>query len=333
MQGTDPDGFASGLYAQTTDQGKAGDLIVRSPIVQVRDRATITVASGSASDLNLATNTLKNITGILIGTRPATGAAGTLSVQSNQLTLDSEGQLLASTDFGQGGYIDLGVRDVLLMHQSSLISATAGTAQSGGDGGNITINAPFVMALPGENNDIIANAFTGRGGNVTINANSILNFTLNDKGKTFNQLRQQATNDISASSEFGSNGTLNLVGLNVNPAQGAIQLPSTTNIPQPSQGCQTTNTTGQTSQGEFFVTGRGGLPPNPSAPLTSTSILDDLRLPPGLNASQVQVHSSRTPVPNPLAEATHWDVNAQGQIILAAKSTTSTQVKHCKLLD
>jgi filamentous hemagglutinin family protein len=358
LQGADPDGFASGLYAQATDQGDAGTLLVRSPAIQVRDRATITVASGSAANLNLATNTLKSITGIAIGTRPATGVAGTLSLQADRLVLDQAGQLLASTDFGQGGNIDLTLRDALLMRRSSLISATAGTAQAGGDGGNITINAPFVMAPPGENNDIIANAFTGRGGNVTINANSILNFTLNDKGKTFNQLRRQATNDISASSEFGSDGTLNLTGLNTNPAQGTVQLPSATSPPQPIQGCQTASASPQTAKVEFFTTGRGGLPSSPSDPLSSSEILDDLRIPSVLVANQrpslperlpseTQVAALNAPVSpeqqralgaatgsaqiRSLAEATHWQRDPQGRVVLSTTPVSLRTISRCHL--
>jgi filamentous hemagglutinin family protein len=335
LQGADPDGFSSGLYAQATDQGDAGDLVVRSPFVQVLDRATITVASGSAANLNLATNTLRNITGIAVGNRPATGVAGTLSIQANRLSLDDQGQVLASTDAGQGGNIDLTVRDSLLMRHGSLISATAGTAQAGGDGGNITINSPFVIGLPNENSDIIANAFTGNGGNITINARSILNFNRRSEPNV-QALRQNSTNDISASSQFGGSGILNLTGLNVNPAQGTVQLPTTTSIPQPIQGCETASNNPQTTKTEFFMSGRGGRPSSPADPLSSSEILDDLRIPSALVAKSQHPPHPKTLTPETstetMSEATHWQLDSQGRPILSAAPTRSPKPpSHCHL--
>lgn len=316
-------GTNSGIVSNTKPEsfGNGGSIVISPRSLTIRDGAQIAVNSDGR------------------------GKGGDIIINARSLDIDN-GQIIAESAASDGGDIFIGAKpngiqfadltvtppEAVLLRHNSLISATAGNNQNPGNGGNITINSPFVIGFPDENSDIIANAFSGTGGNININAAAIINFQLNDEAN-LDRLRSNTTNDISASSQFGGDGTLNLTGLGVDPTQGTTQLPTDPSSPRPSQGCQTTSATGQASQGEFFVTGRGGLPPNPSAPLTSTSILDDLRLPPGLNASQAQVPSSKTPMPSPLAEATHWDVNAQGQIILAAKPTTSTQVKHCKLLD
>jgi large exoprotein involved in heme utilization and adhesion len=76
-----------------------------------------------------------------------TGSGGNLSVTANALTLDHQGQLIAETTSSDGGNINLNVRDILLLRRNSLISASAGTAQAGGDGGNVTIKAGFVVGV------------------------------------------------------------------------------------------------------------------------------------------------------------------------------------------
>jgi large exoprotein involved in heme utilization and adhesion len=94
------------------------------------------------------------------------GNAGELRVEADSISLDNEGKLRASTASGSGGNIELQVQDLILMRLNSLISAKA---DNNGNGGNITINAPFIVAVPGENSDIIANAEGGgRGGNINI---------------------------------------------------------------------------------------------------------------------------------------------------------------------
>lgn len=140
----------------------------------------------------------------------------------------------------------------MLIRDRSQITATAGGS---GDGGNININAPIVAGL--ENSDIIANAVKGRGGNIQIATQGIIGL----------QYCPQITaeNDITASSEFGVSGTVQINHVGVDPNSGLLQLP--TNVTDPSQqiasGCST-------NQGSRFVaTGRGGIPQNPSQDVTS----------------------------------------------------------------
>ncbi len=264
-----------------------------------------------------------------------TGAAGQVIIGDPnlgtlpRLLLLDDGEIVADSNAVTGGDISLNLAQSLVMRNNSLISATAGRSEGGGDGGNITISVPFVLSLPDENSDIIANAFSGTGGNITINADAILNFSLNEDKKSFEQLRQQSTNDISASSQFGSNGTLNLAGLNVDPTRGISQLPSTVSSTQPSQGCQTAST-GQATSAEFFTTGRGGLPPSPSDALSSNTILDDLRVPSEFAVTEVIPTAASTS--RPITEATHWEINAQGKVMLAAQTAAPAKVNHCKLL-
>ncbi|NJM56418.1 MAG: hypothetical protein HC857_01675 [Synechococcales cyanobacterium RU_4_20] len=248
----DVDGSSSGFFSRSTGSGVAGNITVSGTEQLELDDVTIQDGAKIAVDSQ------------------GSGIGGNIILNSRSLALDN-GQIIAESANSDGGNIFIGAKptdsqfanitarapDTILLRHNSLISATAGNSQNPGNGGNITINSPFVIGLPNENSDIIANAFSGTGGNITINAAAILNFQLNNEANV-DRLRSNTTNDISASSQFGNSGTLNLTGLGVDPTQGTTQLPTDPSSPQPSQGCQTTNTTGQTSQGEF-------LPPDAAA--------------------------------------------------------------------
>ncbi len=337
LQGTDPDGFRSGLYAQAFDRGSAGNLAVRSQDIQVRDQATITVASGSAAEGKLATGTLRNLTGFIIGGRPATGAAGTLTLDSTRLTLDNQGQLLASTDSGQGGNINLTVRDILLMRRNSLISATAGTAQAGGDGGNITINTTFLVTAPFENNDIIANAFNGQGGRVNITAQGIYWFSLRSRDDLIRLLgtsdstklnpRRLPTNDISAISQNNPslNGVVTLNTPDIDPSRRLSTLPVKLVDPasQIDQRCA-----GRSRRSSFVITGRGGLAESPLESLQSGEGLANwVEAPEGGvekrtqeqpgNQGKAQPPISTQP-PTEIIEAQGWVQESDGTIALVA---------------
>jgi large exoprotein involved in heme utilization and adhesion len=112
----------------------------------------------------------------------------------------------------------LAVGDLLLMRNGSLISTEAGTALSGGNGGNIRINVDFVVAVPKEDSDIIANAYEGKGGNINITTQGIFGLEFREK--------LTPLSDITASSELGVDGEFQLDLLtNVDPSRGLAELP------------------------------------------------------------------------------------------------------------
>ena len=185
------------------------------------------------------------------------------------MELNRQGSITAETASAQGGNITLAVNDVLVLRRNSLISATAGTAQAGGDGGNITFNGKFIVAVPNENSDISANAFTGSGGRVTINAQGLFGI----------QFRPHLTplSDITASSDFGVAGVVAINTPNVDPSRGLVQLP--VDLTDASRLIVQTCPTGDTiakQPNEFIITGRGGLPPTPSEAVDRDAIQVDL---------------------------------------------------------
>lgn len=260
-------GPSSGLFANaiasssTTRLGKGGDITIKASNVLIQDHAGLKVNSQSA---NLSAN--------------ASSSAGTIKITANQLKLDNNTFINAETDNGSGGDIQISLRDLLLMRQNSQISTTAGSPGKGGNGGNIIINAPkgFLVAVPQENSDIIANAFGGKGGTITISANRVFGLqTLSGLSpEQLTAIRSNGTSDISASSDVGQDGQVTISSLQVDPAQGLTELP--VDVVDPSsliaQGCQPDNPDLANRRSEFVITGRGGLPPSAGDPQTGGGI-------------------------------------------------------------
>jgi large exoprotein involved in heme utilization and adhesion len=202
------------------------------------------------------------------------------------------------------------------MRRNSLISAEA---RGTGNGGNINIiDTGFIVAVPGENSDIIANAFEGRGGNVEITAQSIF-------GTEFRE-DQTPQSVITASSEFGVDGVVEINTPNVDASFGLVANPI--ELVDASRliasGC---GAAGGQGESEFIATGRGGLPPNPSAPLSSDTVWSDLRYRTQLaeNRTSSAVSTQPTnPIPVQLVEAQGWVINNKGEVVLTATAPTVT---------
>lgn len=293
------------LTADTSGQGRGGSVAVSSDRLIVRSGAEISVKSQGG------------------------GRAGNMAVRSSQMQLDSGGKLTAETASGDGGNITIAVADILWMRRGAQISTTAGTAQAGGNGGNIRITAPFVIGFPIENSDITANAFTGSGGNVQITAQGIFGL----------QFRPALTpeSDITASSTFGTAGTVELNILDADPSQGLVALPAelTDQSRQIVQSCAP----GQGATSSFVTTGRGGLPTSPEQPLGSRAVVAGWvtvgdkgdRGDKGYGGDRgVAISSSSpsslSPSSTPIAEAQALVSDRQGNVYLVAQSSTTPLV-------
>jgi len=302
--GTSADGqFPSRLSARSTDTADAGDLKISTGSLRVRDGAAVTVSSEGSGD------------------------AGNLEIQANSIFLDKKGQLIARTASGNGGNITLNVRDLLLQRHDSQIAtdASGGT----GNGGNININTQFIVAVPNENSDITANAVRGRGGNINITTSGIY-------GQEF---RPSPTplSDITGSSEFGVNGTVQINTPDVDPSRGLTNLPQ--QLVDVSGLVDSSCAVAASEESNFVVTRRGGVPSSPNETLRSARVLVDL------GSNEISTQHSAIPSPEgavsinsklsltgasfsnpsaPLVEATGWIRGSKGEVILTAQPPTVT---------
>jgi len=276
-----------GLSVQSTNGGIAGSITVNASKFSINDEAQVTVSS-------------------------PTGQAGNLDITADNLFLN-RGSLTADTGAGdgsKGANMTLGIKDLLLMRNNSLISAEAFDTANGG---NITIknSQGFIIASPFENNDIIANANQGNGGNINITTKNIFGLVSRDK--------ITPKSDITASSQFGLNGEVTVDQLNINPASGLVELPSTlvgtTGI---KAGCAASN------GNNFVVSGKGGLPQSPDDLFTGETTLTDLfdLVTTEESSSEIRNENNNVNVENPknkIVEATGWIVDDEGSVIFVAK--------------
>lgn len=290
------EGRDSGLFANTDpgSTGPGGNIFVDPPIVIIRDNAGIRVDS------------------------QGTGPGGNIDLLAGNLTLQNGGFISAETTSGQGGNIGLRISDILQLQNQSRISATAGRNGEIGDGGNINIFAQFIVANPFDNNDITANAFTGTGGNISIQTEAIFGFQVVDDLTPFS--------DISASSQLGLSGTVSIDTPETDPTEGLVDLPTAVVDPSGlvSQACIGHSGELASEISEFTVTGRGGVPTNPTETLRQDSTLTEWIAHEGQNTSATKPSSrveksKATDSPHPIIEAQGWKTNKKGQLILTAE--------------
>lgn len=308
---------------------KTGQLIVRdgaqvsaSTVGGGQRGGTLAVTASESVQLIGTSPNGRVRSGLLVGTNEGTGSAGDVTIATRNLLVQDGALVSARTSAqGRGGNIMLRVQDLLLLSRNSEISTTAGTTGAGGDGGNIDIDTQFLFAVPSENSDITANAFEGNGGNIQITAKGIFGI----------EPREQITrlSDITAVSQQNPklNGVVEINTLDIDPNRGVATLPeelvdAARLIAQ--QICPAGGATVASS--EFIVTGRGGLPPNPSDPLSSDTVWTDL--PTTHSAENLPISATATqPTNSPvgqLVEAQGWVINALGEVVLTATAPSVT---------
>jgi filamentous hemagglutinin family protein len=311
------------LQAATFGLGNAGNVIVEADDRVVFDDgdAFSSVEAGGVGiggDINIDTDALVVRNGAqLLADSTRQGRAGNINITSRSIQLD-RGRLTAETRTGDGGNITLDNVDLLQLRNGSLISTTAGTARSGGDGGNIAIDSDFIVAVPNENSDIRANAFSGSGGNVTITTQGLFGIEPQDNPTD--------RSDITASSDLGVQGTIAINTPDIDPSRGLTELPDAP-VDASNQIAQACPTSGNIAEalGEFIVTGRGGLPANPTELLSGDTVLPQLSGVPN-EGTEERVGGGTNPEvdqldpvnPPPIVEAQGWQIDSEGNVALIA---------------
>ena len=271
--------------------GQAGGVMVNAERLIVRDGGEVTVRNIGEAN------------------------GGQLQVNANSILLDRAGSLSASTASGEGGNISLDVRDLQLRNGSTLSAAAGGI----GNGGNVTLNTETIAAL--DNSDISANSMDARGGNITINAQGIFG----------TQFRDSPTreSDITATSALGAefSGVVQVRTPDVDAASGLVALDGDTL----DLNTQVQNRCAAPVENRFVITGRGGLPEDPSQFLHGETIWTDLRPLETWEAGEIRDSASlellQSPMPDSssLVEATGWQRNDRGQIELVVASGNPSQ--------
>ena len=258
--------------------------------------------AGDAGNLTVTTDALTVRDGAEITVSGTDiGAAGNLEIQARFLNLDNTGRLRSETAAGDRGSILLNVGDILLRRNSSITTEATGTAS----GGNISMDTRTLTAL--EDSDIIANAVVGSGGNIFIRTRGLF---------------LSPDSEITASSQFGVSGNVEIVNPETDPASGLVELPANFEDKTTQINALCANLPDESS---FTVTGRGGIPEDPTGPLRGQTVWRDLQDYSGeieqssgsqeqtFKISSLQIH--RRPQ---LIEATELKIAADGSVELVA---------------
>ncbi|BAY30311.1 filamentous hemagglutinin family outer membrane protein [Nostoc carneum NIES-2107] len=349
------------LGVSTFNGGNAGNLTINTPKLFVRDGGRVdasTVATGSAGSITINAPQSVEVTGTIVGTSipsqissganieseitrqlfrlpPApSGASGGVTINTNRLVvkdgaqvtarnegsgnagdlkinarstfIDTKGGISAATTSGEGGNIFLRTNSLVMRGGSQISTETGGT----GNGGNITItgNSPADYVALLEGSKIIANAFQGNGGNISINTQAL--FVCPEC-------------QISASSQFGLDGQVKILTFDTSRNPEVLDLSPEIAKPEEvvAQACPAQK---NQSRSQFIISGRGGLPPRPSEPLSSNTLASFESTSTQAESSTNAIATAKTHVSQLPPPAQGWYVNPNGTVILTADPPTTT---------
>jgi filamentous hemagglutinin family protein len=264
----------------TTTEGFPSAIATASGDVVIQTLFGLPPASGAAGSLSIAANRLSVRDAALVSVESlGTGAAGSINVVADSIALNNQATIDGTSLSGAGANINLRARDIQL-RDNSRITTDSGAAE----GGNITLNSDILVGR--NNSDITANAKSATGGRVSVNVPNIFGFAAASREQVKSRLgisddefaalevsptSRLPTSDIAAISQSSGpalQGTVTFSASGVNPAQGLVELPL--NLVNPA-ALIVANPCTKGTESAFTVTGKGGLPLSPDDTLSSTA--------------------------------------------------------------
>ena len=302
--------------------GRRGESITASvniPSIQEQAFLGIPPARPSSNAGDILINTpLLNLSGGfgITAQNEGTGDAGNVQIVADTFRLNDGGEVRGETFSGAGGNINLQIQNALLLNEGSRLTVES---DGSGNGGNIMISAPVIITR--NNSDIVASAVQGQGGNINITTQNLLGAAYRD------QLTDKS--DISASSQFGIDGTVAISSPNVDPGASVVALSADTFDSDETVAASCSG--GQ--QNHFVASGRGGVATDPRDRIQTSHLWQDIRpLPPlatALSGRQPSLYAANEG--GEVQEASAWQTNTQGQIELTATASAhmETYVAQC----
>ena len=194
MAGQDRDGFLSSISSQALiGRGAAGNIALTTGRLILTDGAQIdgsTQANGRGGNIAIRGQQIDLSKRGTISARSAgKGDAGNIRIQADETFHNQNGAVTTTAEQSGGGQIELRAGRLVHLRDSEVTTSVQG---GGGDAGNLTVDAPFIVA---GGSQLVAKAFGGRGGNIRINAEVFL---------------ADPASRVDASSTLGISGTVDI---------------------------------------------------------------------------------------------------------------------------
>ncbi|MBT9317588.1 filamentous hemagglutinin N-terminal domain-containing protein [Leptothoe spongobia TAU-MAC 1115] len=239
-------------FVEENAQGNGGNVEISTGRLEITSGAGLSVSTfsnGEAGNILInADDSVRLNRGSIFAQSLSNSSPGNINITAEQLSIENLSLVSTATEASvDGGNINLTLGNLLLLRDRSDILTEAGTSGVGGNGGNISIVSPFIVAIPAENSDIQANAFEGNGGQVNIISQGVFGI---EPRPTLTPL-----SDITASSKRGVSGIIAVNALNTSFIQGNLAtLPEQFINPDSliSNSCVDRS---QTETGRFTITG------------------------------------------------------------------------------
>jgi filamentous hemagglutinin family protein len=164
ISGRDSEGLRSGIASETLGPGRGGDIALQAQRIALSDGGVTARSTGS-------------------------GAAGTIRIQAGDTFASQGGTVTTAAEQSGGGQIELRGGRLVQLRDSEVTTSVRG---GGGDAGNLTVDAPFIVA---SGSQVVAQAFGGRGGNIQLTADVFL---------------ADPATQVSASSTLGISGSVDI---------------------------------------------------------------------------------------------------------------------------
>jgi filamentous hemagglutinin family protein len=158
----------AGIFALTNGQGNAGDIQIKTPLLQVIDDAVISAATfgaGNAGNIRVESDRIELSTGGIIGSSSfVQGNAGTINIQTRSLNLINGG-LISSNSLGRGNAGSIEINASETVNLLGLETSTGGSSQIRSTVRNASPTVQRIFKSPA--------TATGNGGSIVIRSPKI----------------------------------------------------------------------------------------------------------------------------------------------------------------
>jgi large exoprotein involved in heme utilization and adhesion len=268
--------------------GTAGSVNVQAGSLTIETGGQIASSSaglGRGGDVSIAITSDAVLTGAgtqVTARSTGSGDAGSITLSATNLNMSEGAAISTEATTANGGNITLKVGYFMQLVDSEITTSVHGAI---GNGGNILIDPQFLIL---ERSRIVAQAVEGHGGNITIVADQYL---------------PSADSVVSASSQLGVSGAIEIVGPRVDLNGSLVVLPSELRdaVEVLRNSCAARSGLPRSS---LTGAGRGGLPQDPEASVPALYLADRDASParfgdvaPGRHATPTQVSQLRLSMP------------------------------------